>query len=213
MSLFTNRPQTSASIPFYSLSLSSSILLVGLGNIGEEYDLTRHNIGFYAVDAFVAKQAGFSNWALKKDLKCWQTSGKIGDNQVIVIKPTTMMNLSGEAVKAVSHYYKIPAAKIVVLHDELDIDFGHIRLRHGGTSAGHNGIKSVSALIGEDYGRVRIGIGPKKPSQIETADYVLQKFPKPQQAQLKNLSQETTAILSEYCYSTQLQTETRSFIV
>jgi PTH1 family peptidyl-tRNA hydrolase len=100
MGLFTNKPQASDSIQLYSMGLSKTLLLVGLGNPGTEYDLTRHNIGFYALDAFVSATSEFSGWISKNDLKCQLTSGQLGDTRVIAIKPTTYMNLSGESVQA-----------------------------------------------------------------------------------------------------------------
>lgn len=123
------------------------------------------------------------------------------------------MNNSGEAVQAVASFYKIPTEQIVLIHDELDIDFGHIRMRVGGSSAGHNGIKSATAAVGEETGRIRIGIGPKHPVQIDSADFVLQKFSAKEEKQLPNLTREANAILSEYVYGGQLPPDTRSFIV
>ena len=152
-------------------------------------------------------------WIEKKDLKCLMSGGRLGENRVIAMKPTTYMNLSGEAVQAASNFYKIPNAQVVVIHDELDIDFGQIRLRVGGSSAGHNGIKSVTKHLGEDYGRIRIGVGPKKPAAIKSEDFVLQKFSTEQQKQLPNMEKEVLAILSEYIYGGELPHETRSFLV
>jgi len=212
MAFFQKRPQAGDSIQFYSLGQSKTILVVGLGNIGKEYDNTRHNIGFAAVDRFVA-DSDFPAWVDKKDLKCHLTSTQIGDSKVIVIKPTTLMNLSGEAVQAVVHFYKINPDYIVVAHDELDIPFGQIRTRVGGSAAGHNGIKSITNVMGEQYGRVRIGIGPKLHEKQDSSDFVLARFSAEQEAQMKNLTREASAILSEYCYSGQLPHETRSFIV
>ena len=124
------------------------------------------------------------------------------------------MNLSGNSVQKVANFYKIPPDQIVVLHDELDIDFGQIRLRMGGASAGHNGIKSVSQMLGtEEYGRIRIGIGPKTPEQRDSADFVLKKFSSEQAAHMPALLRETSAILSEYVYGVQLPTDTRSFLI
>ena len=154
-----------------------------------------------------------SSWIEKKDLKCHLSKGRLGDTMVIAIKPTTLMNLSGQAVHVASSFYKVASANILAVHDELDIPFGQIRLRMGGAAAGHNGVKSVSQAIGEDYGRVRIGIGPKHPEQIDSADFVLQPFDKTEHAQLANLTRETNAILTEYIFSNQLSHETRSFIV
>lgn len=213
MALFTRRPQAGDAIQFYTLGQNKTILLVGLGNVGKQYDSTRHNIGFYCIDSFVAKMADMGPWIVKKDLKCYLSKGRIGESQVIAIKPTTFMNLSGQAVQAAANFYKVATENIAVVHDELDIDFGQVRLRVGGAAAGHNGIKSVTGVLGEDYGRIRVGIGPKVPAQIDSADFVLQKFTAEQQKQLPNLAQEVNAILSEYVYSGQLPHETRSFLV
>ena len=188
-------------------------LIVGLGNPGREYVGTRHNVGFFVIDEFVSKTDEMEDWINKKDLKCQMSGGRIGDKRIIAVKPTTFMNLSGEAVQAVADFYKIHPDNIVVIHDELDIDFGQIRLRKGGSSAGHNGIKSVSKLIGQDYGRIRIGVGPKKPARMASEDFVLQKFSKDEQTQLLNLCKEVNAILSEYIYGDQLPHDTRSFII
>ncbi|MDL2342368.1 MAG: aminoacyl-tRNA hydrolase [Patescibacteria group bacterium] len=214
MALFQNRPQASDTHNYYTVGLNKTVLLVGLGNPGKEYNLTRHNIGFEVLDRFVAKQTEMQDWVNKKDLKCHISQGQFGDTRVYVIKPTTFMNLSGEAVQAVVNFYKIAPDFITVIHDELDVNFGQIRLRVGGGSAGHNGIKSVTQHIGEQYGRIRIGIGPKTPEQMDSADFVLQKFATNEQAQLDNLAKETGAILTEFIYSGQaLPTETRTFLI
>jgi len=198
---------------FYTVGLNKTILLVGLGNPGKEYDLTRHNIGFMCIDDFVSKTSEMEDWMVKKNLKCQLSSGQIGDARVIAIKPTTFMNLSGEAVQAVASFYKINPENIAVIHDELDIDFGQIRLRIGGSSAGHNGIKSVTQQLGEGYGRIRVGVGPKKPAKIDSTDFVLQKFSTEEQKQLPNLIKEVNAILSEYLYGAELPHDTRNFLV
>lgn len=212
MALFQRQPQAGLGIQYYTLGQQRTVLVVGLGNIGKEYEGTRHNAGFYCLDAFVAARGEMSNWIEKKDLHCHFSKGQFGDTQVLAVKPTTLMNLSGRAVRAASHFYRIAPSNIVVLHDELDIPFGQIRLRTGGSAAGHNGIQSVSNAIGEDYGRIRIGIGPKNPPQIDSADFVLQRFTTEEQSQLPNLSREIIAILTEYIYGAALPHETRSFI-
>lgn len=214
MAWLQQRPQVSDPTNFYTVGLNKTTLLVGLGNPGKEYDLTRHNVGFLCVDEFVSKTDEMEDWINKKALKCLVSTGRVGDTRVIAIKPTTFMNLSGEAVQAVTNFYKINSESIAVLHDELDIDFGQIRLRAGGSSAGHNGIKSISQHLGnEDYGRIRIGIGPKKPMKIKSEDFVLQKFSAEQQIQLPNLKREVNSILSEYLYGTELPHDTRNFLV
>lgn len=213
MALFVKRPILDSNAPMYELGLNTTILIVGLGNPGKEYDQTRHNIGFEIIDNFARKQK-FDKWIQKKDLHSLQTSTKIGSVRVILCKPTTFMNESGRAVKETQHFYKIDSGKTLVIYDELDIDFGHIRIRMGGSSAGHNGIKSVTSACGEDYGRLRIGIGPKKHKQMDASDFVLQKFSASQLKQMPELLQETNAILSEYAHGAgQLVAETRSFIV
>lgn len=212
MGWLQKRPQVSENINFYTVGQNKNILLVGLGNPGKEYELTRHNIGFGTLDAFVAKTDEMDTWIAKKDLKCLLSSGHLGENRVIAIKPTTFMNLSGEAVQAAAAFYKIHPQNILVLHDEVDIDFGQIRMRVGGSST-HNGVKSVIQHLGEDFGRVRIGVGPKKPAGIDSADFVLQKFAGEEQEQLPNLYREVNAILTEYLYGGQLPHETRNFLI
>lgn len=214
MSLFQNRPQTSDPTNFYTVGLNKTVLLVGLGNVGEQYENTRHNAGFICLDDFVSNSQEMSDWMQKKDLKCIVSTGQMGGCRVIAIKPTTFMNLSGDAVQSATHFYKITAENIIVVHDELDVDFGQIRLRVGGSSAGHNGIKSVSEQIGEDYGRIRIGVGPKTPEQIKSEDFVLQNFSEAEQGQLTSMTREINAILNEYIFGQQmLPQETRSFLV
>jgi PTH1 family peptidyl-tRNA hydrolase len=213
MAWLQKRPQVSNPTMFYTVGLNKTILLVGLGNPGKEYDLTRHNVGFLCIDEFVRKTDEMEEWQQKKNLKCLLSSGQMGDTRVIAIKPTTFMNLSGEAVQAVANFYKASPGNIAVIHDELDIDFGQIRLRQGGGDAGHNGVKSVTQHLGEDYGRVRVGVGPKRPAKIDSTDFVLQKFSAEEQEQLPNLTREVNAILSEYLYGAELPHDTRSFLV
>lgn len=212
MSLFQRKPQESDPVNYVSIGMNKSLVLVGLGNPGKEYEGTRHNIGFACIDAF-AKSNGFAPWIEKKDLKCLLTSQTMADTRVILVKPTTFMNLSGEAAQAVSAFYKLNPSQITAIHDELDVDFGSIRLRIGGSAAGHNGAKSLIQHLGEDFGRIRIGIGPKQPLQIDSADYVLQSFSKDQQTHLKELLVEANAILSETAYGSSLTNETRSFLL
>lgn len=211
MALFQKRPQIGSSINFTTYGMNKTLLIVGLGNVGAEYDGTRHNIGFACLDEFARKNE-FPAWVNKTDLKCMTTSAMIGDTKVYLCKPTTFMNLSGEAVQALAHFYKIELAHIIVVHDEIDIDFGQVRLRMGGSSAGHNGIKSITKHMTENYGRVRIGIGPKKPEQIDSADFVLAKFSVAETEHLGELKREVNAVLSELAYGSPLTPETRTFL-
>ncbi|HKR82087.1 MAG TPA: aminoacyl-tRNA hydrolase [Candidatus Saccharimonadales bacterium] len=213
MAFLQKRPNVGQPTQFYTVGQNKTVLVVGLGNIGREYDGTRHNIGFACVDDFASKN-GFDPWIEKKDLKALFTSATLGDSRVILIKPTTLMNLSGQAVQATMAFYKIVPERVIIVHDELDIPFGQIRTRVGGSSAGHNGVKSVTNAIGEQYGRVRVGIGPKTHEQMDSADFVLQRFNAEQMAHISALTREASAILSEYIFGdAQLPHETRSFIV
>jgi PTH1 family peptidyl-tRNA hydrolase len=210
MALLTKRPITETVSPLFTLSANKNILIVGLGNIGAEYDNTRHNIGFACVDSY-AKENDFDPWINKKDLKNLVTQKNLGQTRVILAKPTTFMNLSGEAIQAITSFYKIDPSKTIVIADELDIPFGQIRTRTGGGAAGHNGIKSAIQHLGEDFGRIRIGIGPKTHEQMDSADFVLAKFNTDEQSKIKDMQREISAILTETIYGEQLQSETRSF--
>jgi PTH1 family peptidyl-tRNA hydrolase len=207
---FTN---TSSHAPLYTLGDQKSILIVGLGNPGKEYVGTRHNVGFDAVDNLVTSHSEFDAWITKKDLRCQQTSATIGGTKVIVIKPTTFMNLSGEAVQAVQNFYKISSSNTIVVADELDIPFGQIKTKVGGGSAGHNGIKSIMQHCGENFGRIRIGIDSEQRTKNDEKDFVLKKFSNDEQTNLADLNREVVSILTEYIYSLQLATETRNIIL
>jgi PTH1 family peptidyl-tRNA hydrolase len=213
VALFVKRPIVGDTAPLYTTGMEKTLLIIGLGNIGKEYEGTRHNIGFAVIDNFAEKQ-GFPGWTVAKDRKCAETSMTVGSSRVILCKPTTFMNLSGEALQAMQQFYKIPNSSTLAIYDEVDVDFGQIRTRLGGGAAGHNGIKSLIQHNGEDFGRLRIGIGPKKPAQIDLADFVLGKFTKKEQDDISMLLRETNSLLSEYAYSGgQLLEETRTFLI
>lgn len=210
MGLFQKKPDTSTSAPLYTLGLNKNLLIVGLGNVGQEFEGTRHNIGFVCVDELASNQE-FDPWVEKKDLKCLLTMKNIGNTRVILIKPTTFMNNSGEAVQAASHFYKIPPGNILIVHDELDIPFGQIRTRIGGSDAGNKGISSTIQHIGENFGRMRIGI--KAPTKMKASDFVLAKFSEKEQENLPALKKEAVSMLTEYIYGEGLNAETRSFLI
>lgn len=213
MALFQKNPHVDRQHQqLFTVGANRTVLMVGLGNVGKDYDGTRHNIGFECLDAF-ADAHEFGEWTQKKDLKCLLNMKILGDIRVILIKPTTMMNLSGEAAQKVAHFYKVHHEQIVAVHDELAIPFGQIRTRWGGSDAGNNGIKSLIAHIGKDFGRVRVGIDDDKPAKMEASDYVLAKFTKEEQAQLPYLKREAVSILTEFVFSGQLPHDTRSFKV
>ena len=131
-------------------------LLVGLGNPGREYARNRHNIGFMAVDE-IAREYGFPIW--KRKFQGQMAEGRIAGEKVILLKPETYMNLSGEAAGTAARFYKIPPERIWVFHDEMDLPPGRLRTKHGGGSGGHNGIKSLDQHLTPAYGRVRLGVG------------------------------------------------------
>lgn len=212
MGLFVRKQNTGMEQPLYSVGQTKTILLVGLGNIGKEYEMTRHNIGFDVLDHF-ADNNDFPKWSTKKDLKAEITATNLGATRVILCKPTTFMNNSGEAMQAVQRFYKLTPADVTVVHDEIDIPFGQIRLRTGGGPAGHNGIKSIIAQGGQETGRIRIGIANEFSDQADSADFVLGKFTKDEQKHLPALRQEVNSILTEFIYGDKLPSETRTFIV
>lgn len=132
------------------------LLLVGLGNPGAEYAGNRHNIGFMAADA-IARREGLA-WGRSR-FHGLTAAGRLAHREVLLLKPSTYMNESGRAVAAAARFYKIPPEDVVVFHDELDLASGKLRVKQGGGAAGHNGLRSIDALFGNGYWRVRLGIG------------------------------------------------------
>jgi len=158
-------------------------LLIGLGNPGAKYDNNRHNIGVMAVDA-IAHRHNFSS--PRQRFKSDTTEGKFGTEKILILKPHTYMNLSGEAVQEAAHFYKIPLDHIIVFHDDLDLPPTKVRVKQGGGAGGHNGLKSIDQHMGKDYTRVRIGIGhPGDKNRVHS--YVLGDFAKADQKWLEKL--------------------------
>lgn len=182
--------------PFYTLGQSKTLLVVGLGNIGKKYDNTRHNFGFMAVDRY-RESHDLPDWTDKKDLQCHLSMGNIGDTRVLLIKPTTLMNLSGQAMQKIQSFYKISNADTLVIYDDLDIDFGVLRSRLEGSAGGHNGIKDIIKHTDKTFGRIKAGIGPKEPEQMDSADFVLQNFNKDQKEILPKILREICALIDE----------------
>jgi len=133
-------------------------LLVGLGNAEPRYARHRHNVGFVAVDAIAARH-GFGPWRVRSKFFAAVAEGALDGEPVILVKPTTFMNESGQAVGAIMHFHKLTPAELYVFHDELDLAPGKLRVKRGGGTAGHNGLRSIDAHVGNDFWRVRIGIG------------------------------------------------------
>lgn len=213
MALFQRQPiQLSQNLPYSVSFATSTVLIVGLGNPGKEYDLTRHNVGFMAIDDF-AESNDFSPWQDDKKFKGFVCEKTLGSTRVILLKPNTFMNLSGESAQALANYYRIDVPRIVAVHDELSIPFGQIRTRIGGQAAGHNGVKSLIQHLGKDFGRVRIGIQNDTTStKTDTSSFVLGKFSKIEQSYLADISGEVNGILTEYIFGNILPHDTRSIV-
>ena len=170
------------------------LLLVGLGNPTPNSQNNRHNIGFKVVDA-INQKFGLSKQ--KPKFKGLLTTGNIGDKKIYVIKPLTFMNSSGICIRELLEYFKIESENVIVFHDDLDVEFGKIKTKFGGSSAGHNGIASIDKFIGKDYSRVRIGIG-KPQNKMSVSDFVLNDFNDDEKELLKKITNniiESLAIL------------------
>tara|TARA_B110000037_G_scaffold206349_1_gene252218 strand:+ start:288 stop:848 length:561 start_codon:yes stop_codon:yes gene_type:complete len=148
------------------------LLFVGLGNPTPDSENNRHNIGFKMIDAINKK---FNLSKQKPKFKGLLTTGDVEQKKVYAIKPLTFMNNSGICIRELIEYFKIDAEDVIVFHDDLDIEFGKIKAKFGGSSAGHNGIESIDKFIGKEYSRVRIGIGKPK-TKVEVSDHVLNNF-------------------------------------
>ena len=168
------------------------LLLVGLGNPTPDSENNRHNVGFKIIDSINKK---FSLSKQKPKFKGLLTTGNIGNEKVYAIKPLTFMNNSGICIRELIEYFKIDAQDVIVFHDDLDVEFGKIKAKFGGSSAGHNGIASIDKFIGKEYSRVRIGIGKPK-NGIEISDYVLQNFDEDEVVGVEKISKDITESIS-----------------
>ncbi|GAS88845.1 aminoacyl-tRNA hydrolase [Mycolicibacterium brisbanense] len=154
--------------------MTEPLLVVGLGNPGPVYAKTRHNLGFMVADLLAGRMG--SAFKVHKKSGAEVATGRLGDRSVVLAKPRTYMNESGRQVGPLAKFYSISPADIVVIHDELDIDFGRIRLKLGGGEGGHNGLRSVAAALGtKDFQRVRVGVG-RPPGRQDPAAFVLDPF-------------------------------------
>ncbi len=149
-------------------------IVAGLGNPGLEYENTRHNAGFLTMDE-LAKQCGVKLDQMKFKSDCGEAM--LGEVRCLLMKPTTYMNLSGDAIAAAANFYKIPPEQVLVIYDDISLPPGKLRLRRKGSAGGHNGIKSIIAQLGtEEFPRIRVGVGAKPNPQYDLADWVLSKF-------------------------------------
>ncbi len=160
-------------------------LIVGLGNIGPNYEGTRHNVGFMAVEALASKFE--LPWQTKDKFKASIAEGTLHNQKVLLAKPTTYYNLSGEVAQAIQHFYKLGNDDILVIHDELALPLGTVRARIGGSDAGNNGIKNLIEHLGEDFARLRVGVANQPLTAADHIDYVLSRFSHEENAQLPEL--------------------------
>ena len=150
-------------------------IIVGLGNPGKEYERTRHNAGFLALDDVCARLSVRCDRVKFRARVC---EGRIGDKRVLFMKPETYMNSSGHAIREAANFYKIPPERVIVLHDEISFDPGLFRIRRKGSAGGHNGLKSIIECLGsEDFPRIKIGVGKKPSPDYDLVNWVLGRFP------------------------------------
>lgn len=166
-------------------SVAEPVLVVGLGNPGPQYVKTRHNIGFMVADLLAARIG--ASFKVHKKSGAEVATGRLGDRSVVLAKPRTYMNESGRHVGPLAKFYSVPAGDVIVIHDELDIDFGKIRLKLGGGEGGHNGLRSIANAFGtKDFQRVRIGIG-RPPGRKDPAAFVLEPFTASERAEVPTI--------------------------
>lgn len=212
MALFQRQP-VNYTVPIsYSFGAQTVRLMVGLGNPGKEYNLTRHNIGFAVLDDFAAKNE-FPAFKENKKLKALLSEKVLGAHKVILVKPTTFMNESGVSVQAIMQFYHLQMSELIVVHDELSIAFGQIRMRVDGQAAGNNGIKSIIQHVGSEFGRIRIGISNDIAAKADASNFVLGKFTKSEQEHLPALYTEACGVMTEWLYGGTLPHDTRSIIL
>jgi peptidyl-tRNA hydrolase, PTH1 family len=171
-------------------------LILGLGNVGSDYAGTRHNVGFYCIDRLAAGL--HASWHDKPKFMAQVAEHKHKGQKIILAKPTTFYNLSGEAAHAIANFYKITPRSILVIHDELDLPFGKIRTRIGGSDAGNNGIKNLSTYLDENYARIRVGIANGELAQQDATDFVLDRFSATEQQLLPKIAEHVESFVWEF---------------
>ena len=172
------------------------LLIAGLGNPGPRYQATRHNLGFRVVDE-LARQCGVPASAFRERFHGEIASARLGDEELLLLRPQTFMNDSGRSVQAACTFYKLKPSELIVAHDELDLPFGELRLKKGGGDGGNRGIRSVTAALGPDYIRIRLGIGRPPPDfRGDPADFVLQAFASAEQAGVDQMLSRATEAVS-----------------
>lgn len=172
-------------------------LLVGLGNPGQKYEKTRHNLGFMVLEEFLKKNS-FPNFKFSKKFKSKITEGIFNQKKVVLAEPQTFMNNSGQAVSALSRFYKIKSQSIWIIQDEIDLVLGKIKISKNRSSAGHKGVQSIIEALGtKDFSRIRIGINNQKPARLPTEKYVLQSFTGDEKKIIAQAIEEAVKIVEE----------------
>lgn len=183
---------------FFDNQTSFDWLIVGLGNPGKQYDFTRHNIGFMALDNFMLNNE-FSPFVLKKDLQAEISSSYLVNKKILAVKPQTFMNESGKSLQKITQFYKISSQQIIVIYDDFDLPFGSIRSRFSGSSGGHKGIQSIiQELNFENFNRIRIGINNNLAKKADSL--VLKKFNKTEKEKLESIFNETNVLINELIF-------------
>jgi PTH1 family peptidyl-tRNA hydrolase len=172
------------------------LLIAGLGNPGPRYAATRHNVGFRLIDE-LARQCGVPASAFKDRFHGEIASARLGDQELVLLRPQTFMNESGRSVQAACTFYKLKPSDLIVAHDDLDVPFAEVRLKQGGGDGGQRGVRSVTAALGPDYVRIRLGIGRPPPDfRGDVADFVLQAFPSAELATVEQMVTRATEAVS-----------------
>jgi len=169
-------------------------IIIGLGNPGEKYENTRHNIGFAVVSSFKFQVSSFSDWKTNKKFNADIANGKLGQEKVVLLRPLTFMNNSGQAVATAASFYKIKPADILIIHDDIDLPLGKIRIKKDGSSGGHRGVESIIASLGsKKFTRLKIGVAPdKRPKNFDAANFVLKKFAKTEEKTVGDIIKKAT---------------------
>lgn len=177
--------------------MKPSLVLIGLGNPGTSYERTRHNLGFQAIDT-LSKEFGEGEWVDKQKFSSMIQEGRIVTAPILLVKPLTYMNRSGEAIKKLVDFYKLnPANQVLIFCDDIDLPLGEVRLRRKGGPGTHNGLRSIAELFGENFPRARIGLG-EHPKGEELAAWVLSIPPADQQKELKKTMASLTEMVKKF---------------
>lgn len=170
-------------------------VIFGLGNPGNKYETTRHNVGFLFVD-YLAHKFGFTPYKNESKFKALLSEGVLNGEKVLVVKPQTFMNLSGQTVQSILNFYKIPKENFIIVYDDKDMEFEKIRFRKTGSSGGHNGLKSIITTFGTEFKRIKIGVANDLIKKFDTADFVLNNFKKEEMEKLPFVFEEVIEMLN-----------------